>query len=135
MNWTKLSGVASATMVAALIPAPALAGAILIVGPALPGHVVAPWVRLYDRNDQGRKLARRAKRPISTNAEDHRAQHTPGHRHLDAFNAVHLEWLRWRACVRLPCWEWRHAFGISDDHGRHDLRTTACLCAEPIGLQ
>jgi hypothetical protein len=44
MNWTKLSGVARATMVAALIAAPALAGVVLLVGPALPGHVVAPWV-------------------------------------------------------------------------------------------
>ena len=49
MDWTKLSGVAA--MAAALIRAvtvgaagmAALVGAVLIVGPALPGHVVAPW--------------------------------------------------------------------------------------------
>jgi len=46
MNWTKLSAFTRATMAAVLttaVGAAALAGALLIVGPALPGHVVAPW--------------------------------------------------------------------------------------------
>jgi hypothetical protein len=48
MNWTKLSAFARATMAAALtdvIGITALAGAVLIVGLALPGHVITPrWV-------------------------------------------------------------------------------------------
>jgi hypothetical protein len=49
MFWTKLSGLATAMATAARIATAgavgmaALAGAVLIVGPALPGHVVAPW--------------------------------------------------------------------------------------------
>jgi hypothetical protein len=46
MNWTKLSAFARTTIAAVLttaVGAAALAGAVLIVGPALSGHVVAPW--------------------------------------------------------------------------------------------
>ena len=46
MNWTKLSAFARTTIAAVLttaVGAAALAGALLVVGPALPVHGVAPW--------------------------------------------------------------------------------------------
>jgi hypothetical protein len=55
MDWTKLPGFAKTAMAAARIVAAgavgmaALAGALLIVGPALPGHVAPWWVSAQAR--------------------------------------------------------------------------------------
>jgi hypothetical protein len=52
MFGTKFSGIAKAAAriaAAGAVGMAALAGAVLVVGPALPGHVAAPWVSTQPR--------------------------------------------------------------------------------------